>query len=66
MALSPGESQPIIAKLLGTSNVETTAHHTFLARDLVKLTAEGLRLVLLSAGVRAFLPQGDLHIAFCE
>ena len=38
-ALAPGESLPVIAKLLGHSQIRTTARYAHLARDSVKASA---------------------------
>ena len=41
-ALSLGESLPMIGKLLGHGNVQTTARYAHLARDSVTAAAEGV------------------------
>ena len=41
-ALAPGESLPVIAKLLGHSQIRTTARYAHLARDSVKASAAHL------------------------
>ena len=41
-ALSLGESLPMIGKLLGHGKVQTTARYAHLARDSVKVAAEGV------------------------
>ena len=41
-ALAPGESLPVIGKLLGHTQVETTTRYAYLARDSVKDSAASI------------------------